>query len=207
MTKYVSPSLNEDFGFTCPHCETLTTHEYMRISGDYAEKDISYTMCNNCSEVILWEDENLVYPIGNLGLPPIEGMPKKIKEIYNEASKIVNLSPRASCGLLRLAVETLLNDMDIEGKTLDNKIGNLVKKGLPEEIQKSLDSLRVIGNDALHDGQMDLNNNVDTAKQLFDILNFIVEEQINRPKRIKAIYDSLPENKKEGIKNRDKTHD
>lgn len=203
MTKFISPDLNEE-SFTCPHCETLTTHEFMRISGNHAEKEVAYTRCNHCFEFIFWEDEKLVYPVGNLGLPPIEGMPKKVKDIYNEASKIVNLSPRASCGLLRLAVETLLNNMNIEGRTLDKKIGTLVEKGLPEEVQKSLDSLRVIGNDALHNGQMDLSNDIDTAKQLFDILNFIVEEQINRPKRIKKLYNSLPEDKKKGIENRDK---
>jgi hypothetical protein len=42
------------------------------------------------------------------------------------------------------------------GKNLNTDIGNLVKEGLSVDIQQALDSLRVIGNESVHPGELDL---------------------------------------------------
>lgn len=143
------------------------------------------------------------YPLQEDSEEPIEGMPENVRTIYEEAHQALFLSPRASCALLRLAVETLLSDLEVEDKTIDNKIGNLVKDGLPDQVQKALDTVRVIGNEAIHPGQMDLSDEPVTASSMFELINFIVDDKINRPKRIDSLYNFLPENKIEGINNRD----
>ena len=56
------------------------------------------------------------------------------------------------------------------GKNLNYDIGNLVKKGVPEHVQKALDSLRVIGNNAVHPGELDLKDDVETAILLFRLI-------------------------------------
>ena len=86
---------------------------------------------------------------------------------------------------------------------INTDIGNLVKKGLPEIVQQSLDIVRVTGNDAVHPGQIDTDN-PETVAQLFELTNVIIEYMIALPKKVSGIYSSLPSQKIEGIKQRDK---
>ena len=50
-----------------------------------------------------------------------------------------------------------------KGEKLDDDIANLVKRGLNPTVQKSLDIVRVIGNEAVHPGVLDLKDDRDTA--------------------------------------------
>lgn len=122
---------------------------------------------------------------------------------YNEARNISDISPRASAALLRLAVEKLLPLVGAEGKSINAMIHDLVTKGLSPEIQMALDGLRVIGNETIHPGQIEIQENKDIAMGLFKVLNIIVEHLITRKKEIQELYDLLPDEKKQWIKNRD----
>jgi hypothetical protein len=68
---------------------------------------------------------------------------------------------------------------------------------LPVEIQEALDSLRVIGNESVHPGELNMKDDTKTALYLFDILNFIVDTMIVQPKKRKEIFERLPSSKKE----------
>lgn len=126
-------------------------------------------------------------------------MPDNVKEIYKEAGDVLNVSPRASAALSRLAIENLVEYLGAEGKDLNNKIGNLVSKGMPIEIQQMLDSVRVIGNNAVHPGQINIKDNKELALSLLHFVNLITDNQISQPKKIAEIYDSLPESYKKSI--------
>ncbi len=78
-----------------------------------------------------------------------------------------------------------------------------MKKGLSVEVQQALDVVRVIGNHAVHPGEMDLRDDAETAMALFGLVNLIADRMISEPKRIRALYDSLPERSKEQIIRRD----
>jgi hypothetical protein len=82
-------------------------------------------------------------------------------------------------------------------------IAALVQKGLLPGVQEALDSLRVIGNDAVHPGQIDLRDDIDTATSLFGLLNYIVEQMITRPKELQTIYSKLPPGALAEIQKRD----
>ena len=69
-------------------------------------------------------------------------------------------------------------------------------------MQQALDSIRVIGNNAVHPGVIDVNED-DVAGTLFSILNLIVEYLITQPKKIREIYENLPQTALEGIEKRD----
>lgn len=69
-------------------------------------------------------------------------------------------------------------------------------------VQQALDTLRVTGNDAVHPGQIDTDNQ-ETATALFGLMNYIVEQQITRPQELDAIYNALPPSKLEQIERRD----
>lgn len=123
--------------------------------------------------------------------------------MYNEASMIYNKSPRAACALLRLAVERLCNELGETG-TIDKMIGSLVRKGLPIMVQKALDAVRVIGNNAVHPGQIAFDvDDKSTAETLMKLLNIITERLISEPKEIDGIFETLPQSAKDAIEKRD----
>lgn len=139
---------------------------------------------------------------------PNDDLNEEIKSLYNEASKIFLDSPRGSTALLRLALQMLLKQIGKEGKNINNDIKELVESGLSSKIQKALDLLRVVGNNAVHPGQIDLDDNSEVALKLFKILNMIADEMITKPKEIDTLYDHVvPEETKSHIAKRDgKSH-
>jgi hypothetical protein len=64
------------------------------------------------------------------------------------------------------------------GTNINSDIASLVKKGLNPKIQKSLDVVCVIGNEAVHPGTIDLRDNTDVAIQLCKIINIVTEAMI-----------------------------
>jgi acetyl/propionyl-CoA carboxylase alpha subunit len=80
-----------------------------------------------------------------------------------------------------------------------------VKKGLDKRVQQALDIVRVVGNDAVHPGQIDLRDDRDTATKLLGLVNLIAEKMITEPKHIEALYGGLPEAKRQAIEKRDKS--
>jgi hypothetical protein len=157
-------------------------------------------------EDVISETRNIIYPIDSSILVslPSPDMPEDVAEDFNEARNIFGYSPRSSAALLRLAVQKLCIHLGQSGKNINNDIAALVKNGLSPQIQKSLDIVRVIGNNAVHPGEIDIQENRETVLALFDIINFIVQEMITRPREINEIYQKLPENALKGIEARDK---
>lgn len=84
-------------------------------------------------------------------------------------------------------------------------IAELVKLDIPEHIQQGLDAIRVYGNEGIHAGEINLNDDQDTVMFLFGLINIMVEELISRKKKIKDFYSKLPVSKIKGIANRDKS--
>jgi hypothetical protein len=74
---------------------------------------------------------------------------------------------------------------------------------MPEQIQQALDIVRVVGNNAVHPGTIDLSDDDKTAQQLFGIVNLIAVSMITQPKRIKELYEALPGDARKAIEKRD----
>jgi len=91
-----------------------------------------------------------------------------------------------------------------KGENINHDIASLVEKGLPVEIQQALDIVRVIGNNAVHPGELDIKDDLPTALSLFELLNQIAESMISQPKRIKELYAQLPESQRKAIEERNK---
>ena len=146
----------------------------------------------------------MIYPLYGSAPPPNPDMSPKVKEIYEESRQIYAISPRASAALLRVCIEKITEELGEKDGKLNTRIGNLVEKGLPVEIQKALDVVRVTGNDVLHTGQIDLNDNSETAYSLFGIVNLIIQRMVSEKKMIDEIFAKLPQEKRDGIADRDK---
>ena len=87
---------------------------------------------------------------------------------------------------------------------MNEDIGKLVTQGLPIQVQQSLDIVRVVGNNQVHPGVLDVRDDVPMATSLFELVNIIVEDRIARPKQIATLYAKLPENARKQIEERDK---
>ena len=59
-------------------------------------------------------------------------------------------------------------------------------------IQKSLDLVRVIGNEAVHPGTIDLGDDRKTALGLFTLINLIATAMITEPKEVDEMYAEYP---------------
>ena len=209
--KYEAPAFEKD-GFHCPHCGVWAHQEwaetYRRSRADQSSEEVEnliFSICWKCEGYALWLNQKMIYPEASNAPLPSEDLPADVKEDFGEARKVVNASPRSAAALLRLALQKLMIELGEKRKNLDDDIGNLVKKGLPEKIQKALDVVRVIGNNAVHPGQIDLRDDAKTAIVLFELLNMIVESQITQPKRVDEIFGRLPEGARKHIKKRDGT--
>ena len=187
----------------------VSTGYFPKTSNNYFENftntgALSLSRCDLCKSFCLWEKDERIYPTSNNAPLPNPDIPEDVKEDFLEARNIVELSPRSSSALLRLALQKLLKHLECKGEDINYDIGQLVKKGLPLEIQKSLDIVRVIGNESVHPGTLDLKDDKETAMALFSLLNLIVINRITQPKEIDALYGKLPPTKLKGIKDRDK---
>tara|TARA_A100000171_G_scaffold51670_1_gene66706 strand:- start:3089 stop:3718 length:630 start_codon:yes stop_codon:yes gene_type:complete len=207
--KYVQPeSLKESF--ICPHCGAYSKQRWWFSNWDASRTNhngynhiLRIGTCDHCNKNTVWVEKTMYYPdSGNAPFPNPE-MPEAVNKLYMEASAIHTKSPRGAAALLRLSIQILAKELGEEGKNINKDIGNLVKKGLPEIVQQSLDIVRVTGNDAVHPGQIDTDN-PETVGQLFDLVNIIVEYMIALPNRVSGIYGGLPADKVKGIDDRDR---
>jgi hypothetical protein len=164
----------------------------------------SVATCSSCSKFTLWVNRELVYPRNTPVAPPNSDMGEDIQALYIEASKIVVDSPKGATALLRLALQLSLKQLGKPGENINADIKDLVAKGLSPKIQQALDLLRVVGNNAVHPGQIDLNDGRDIALKLFHVLNFIADEMITKPKELELLYaDVVPDETKQHINKRD----
>ena len=214
-------------GILCPNCQSISAQTwYYGLGSNCVSTGTISSMtgqpilrpsfiiiratCNSCGKDSIWKkdedtlEESLVIPKKTVGVESSNpDMPDEIAKIYNEASLVLSDSPRASAALSRLAIDKLTTQLEPEGKNLNLRIGKLVEKGLPATIQQSLDIVRVIGNNAVHPGEIDITDNREIALSLLELLNFIVDNQISQPRRIQEMFQNLPQGARDAIDRRD----
>ena len=104
-----------------------------------------------------------------------------------------------------MCIQKLCAHLGEPGKNINNDIAALVKKGLNPKIEKNLDVVRVIGNEAVHPGTIDIRDKPETAVQLANLINIIADAMITQPKAVEELYAGLPESKLKEIERRDGT--
>lgn len=148
----------------CPHCRVsnrfeATTHmttygprvfeNSLLIQQDNPDLWLRTCRCTNCGQIIIFLDENMIYPLGTKrGEAPTE-VPEKIRQDFNEACIVENLSKKASAALGRRCLQNLLHEQGIEKKNLSLEIDEAIKI-LPSHLSESIDAIRKIGNFAAH---------------------------------------------------------
>ena len=207
--KYFPPTYGAK-QFHCVRCGVFASQDWRELnrrdpyrSPEYHKTEFKATQCMHCYEFSYWFREKIVDPPSSTAEPPHGDLPEVCREDYLEALEIVDRSPRGAAALLRLVVQKLMIELGESGANINADIGSLVAKGLPPVIQQALDFARVVGNNAVHPGEINIQDNPEIAHQLFRMVNFIVDERISRPRQIAALYDSLPEGARRAIEKRD----
>ena len=215
--------------FHCPHCGVYAKQRWSHLSasGDLYTQRNQYgisrrsnitdltavsvnlsekwtvSFCEHCDKMIIWLVGDIVYPKKIQVEQSNEDLTEDIKIDYQEAARVLADSPRSAAAILRLALQKLCRQLGEKGENINDDIGELVKKGLNPAIQKSLDALRITGNNAVHPGELDLREDTKRVIKLFNLLNFIAQKMITEPKEIGSFYDDLPENAKQEVDQRD----
>lgn len=197
-------------GFNCASCNAYAEQTWYwvgygasRPSTSVVIDDIRFCKCRHCNAISIWVNQEMILP-NEASVPiPNTDLPEAVLVLYLEAKAVLNQSPRSAAALLRLAIELLLKQIGSPGKSINDIISKLVEQGLHPKLQQSLDILRVVGNNAVHAGQIDFNDSSEIANRLFVLINVISDDMISKPKEIEALYNSLPENELKNIAKRD----
>ena len=197
-----SPDLIRKFQTLIEKIESGKVH-FEKIDSSYSTTkagNIHLSHCYACEDIAVWIHERLVFPLKRTGPQPNPDLPGDIKADYEEARSILDLSPRGAAAFLRLCIEKLCTHLGASGETLAAKIDDFANKSLiGEQVREALHAVRVIGNEAVHPGSMDLKDDRDTAESLFKIVNVIAEKTISEPKHVDETLQSLPKSKREAI--------
>jgi hypothetical protein len=198
--------------FNCPTCNVYAKQTWFYLNGNstpngighmYSNNAFEISKCESCNTPSIWWLTSIIYPRHSVIEIPNADLPLDIQDDYNEARNIANFSPRGAAALLRLSIQKLCKHLGQPGKNINEDIKALVTLGLPPLVQQALDSVRVIGNDAVHPGTIDLKDDKETVGKLFRLVNFITQKTITEPREINEIYQGLPADKLRGIDQRD----
>lgn len=200
--------------FNCPYCGVYASQNWTHPHESMQELRLSsvcvaLSFCWQCNTISVWvanwEEEKrdysgwrMIYPDQSLGPQPCEDMPDEIKKDFIEASKIVDDSPRGAAALLRICIQKLMPILGEDSGHLDTDIAELARKNrFPDDIIHSLDAVRVIGNRAVHPGEIDLFDDRKTAHSLFTLTNYIITQTLTERREIGAILRNLPVHKRD----------
>ena len=175
----------------------------LTAAGSHVMGNWRVAQCRRCKGYAFWNRETMVYPDASILPLANPDMPEDVRQDYDEARSIAARSARGAAALLRLCIQKLCKHLGQPGKDLNKDISALVKEGLHAKVQRSLDVVRVIGNEAVHPGTIDLRDDPKITGHLAVLVNIITDAMITQPKLIDSLYGSLPESKKAQITRRD----
>lgn len=212
MPRYVAPDMYVGH-YTCPLCDTLVYQAgkdvFIKPYGKDFESvaNVRRVECGACDEVTWWIENAMVYPPVAAGTPPPhEDMPDDVRQIYNEARAVAELSARSAAALLRTALETLLKDHFGQTGKLNNMIGDMVKADqIGPQIQKACDLLRCSGNNAVHPRELSPDDNRASVTSLFNLLNMVVNKLVSEKTLVDEMYDRLEPTLLDQVDRRDGT--
>ena len=167
--KYYPPKYKTN-QFHCVHCGVFAAQHWLDVyahtGGIPVDTGIMACQCSHCAHWSYWYKEKMVIPSDAPVEPQHPDLPEDCSVDYREARDIFTKSPRAAAALLRLSIQKLMPHLGEKGANINDDIKSLVSKGLSITVQQSLDFCRVVGNNAVHPGEIDINDSPEVALTL-----------------------------------------
>lgn len=194
-------------GFQCPYCQSIVPNTISTRSTYYchffqSDRNNSYNdksmynkeylalnfykcpMCDEISVGIIGLGSNYegkvfyIRPTSKAKSFP-DYIPEKIRQDYEEACAIVNLSPKSSATLSRRCMQSMISDYwNIHKNRLVDAINELKGK-VPASQWEVIDALRSLGNIGAHP-EADINTiidiNPDDASKLIAVIELLIEQ-------------------------------
>ena len=205
-------------GFKCPFCEeNMSIHPETRVVYRFnfnhqtlpygtaaPHLEVTLYKCPNedCQQVSVFArgrngfiDNNSVsiHPQSSYNAYP-EYVPAAIRSDYEEACKILNLSPKASATLARRCLQGMIRDFHgIVDKTLNNEIAQLQGK-VPAAQWRAIDAVRKIGNIGAHmekDVSLIVDIDPEEAEKLIMLVEHLIESWYIDRHEAEELYSDL----------------
>ena len=133
---------------------------------------------------------------GNYPIRPTDyNIPQPLLAAYVDRLGPLGTDFNLAMGSIRAAVELLIEACSFAQPSAGS-VGQSV-------VQQALDAVRVIGNNAVHPGHLDLRDDQQTVAALFRLVNIITEQMITAPRQAQEVFDLIPQVAKDGIAKRD----
>lgn len=188
-------------GFQCPFCSMIMAISGTTYSSDISQFETTYTdfiypsaikmefyKCPNCGEFTIKASGHgsAVEDVPEIYIRPTsfakqfpDYVPSAIRNDYEEACAIVNLSPKSSATLARRCLQGMIRDFwEIRKNTLYNEINELQDK-IPAKQWAVIDGIRRIGNIGAH-MEKDINTIVDIepeeAQKLIMLIELLIKQ-------------------------------
>ncbi|MCY3767971.1 MAG: DUF4145 domain-containing protein [Gammaproteobacteria bacterium] len=194
----------------CPHCsntapqELVYTQRFLESSWDtnslqeFSSVPCStfVATCETCYRVILYGNPTDVIPekefcLGELEYPKFElhnSVPKKIREIYDEGSRIKWTAPNLFAVQIRKALEELCHDRKANGQYLNAQLKDLADRSeIPDVLVELAHILRLLGNKGAHSSTEGVHpSQVDELDEFFRV---IIEYVYVAPGKLKTFRE------------------
>ena len=172
------------------------------VARDVYISEMYVSQCLSCQRLAFWIGKRIIWPTQHSAPVPNSDMPKDVIDDYNEAAVIASASPRGAAALLRLCIEKLCNHVLKKSQSVNSSIDELENSGLSPTIANALHIVRVIGNDSVHPGELNLKDDPETVDQLFILVNRIADALITQPKKDAELWASLPKTKRQAVEDK-----
>lgn len=142
------------------------------LCGFFNIEDACLWRCAGCGGFVIDIRGKTCYPTGT-NIQPNKYMPEEAQNLFREAQSIFNLSPRATCALLRSCLEKMVDARNAQGKTLAQKLGSL---NLSPQLLAFANLCRLYGNDAVHGGTIDFSVDNKEALAIAEALSTFINK-------------------------------
>ena len=172
-TKYSESSISLSF-FLCPNCD------------NYSIQAVQCGEKTNFNDI--W-----IQPRSNAQLYP-DYVPKGIRQDYEEAFLIVELSPRASAVLSRRCIQSIIKDYwNCKDSNLSKAIQSISDK-IDEQTLQVLNAIRQIGNAGAHpdkDTEVIIDISSEDATKLLKSIEFLIQECYITPHKKSELFNEV----------------
>lgn len=167
----------------CKWCKKPTLEE-TKTSYEWVDGPV-YSGMEPLSSVI-----TILYPGAKTAKTPLMNLPETIEKKYMAALKVQDIEPSACAVLVGRTLEAVCNYEKATGKTLSDKVNNLVSSDrIPRTLAEMAHQLRQIRNFGAHDAEEEVTE--EDVPIILDFLEAILEYLYVAPAKIAAVQARL----------------